>query len=241
VKVAHSGFGATAAMSAAPISIAAQPLAGTTSFTQFDYQAPGIVIFGVLIEVSSISQVLAGESDRGTLNRLKLSKMRSSDLFIGSSIPWMFVAALQVIILFGVAVMLGFHWQGGIVSLLFAIVIGVLAGIASIALGLLVAAFARTERQAGNLGLLFAVPISFLTGAFFPLPKVYVGTLFGQPVQIFEIFPWFNAANALRSVLVFGTGIGAVAYDIALIIIPTIILFLIGIVAFSRTRLEAQE
>jgi ABC-2 type transport system permease protein len=241
-QIAGAGLGnATAVAPSSLVSAVSQPLAGTTSFTAFDYQAPGLVVFALLIEVTSIAGVLAGEVERGTLDRLKLSKMRSYDLFVGSTLPWTVVAAIQVVILFGVAVAIGFHWQGGPISLFYAIVIGVLAAIASIALGLLLAAFAKTEKQASNLGVLIAVPLSFLTGAFFTLPKVYIGTLFGQPFQIYDILPWTQAIYALRSILVFGTGIEAVTYNIVMIIITTTILFIVGIIAFSRTRLRAQK
>ena len=76
---------------------------------------------------------------------------------------------------------------------------------------------------------------------FFLLPKVPVWTLFGQPFQIYNVLPWTCAINALRSVLVFGTGINAVAYDVVLIIIPTIVLFIIRVVALSRTLLSRKN
>jgi ABC-2 type transport system permease protein len=85
------------------------------------------------------------------------------------------------------------------------------------------------------------VPPSFLTGDFFPLPKVSVWTLFGQPFQIYNVLPWTRAINALRSVLIFGTGIKAVTHDVVLIIVPTIVLFIIGVVALFRTRPRAQK
>jgi len=58
------------------ISAAVQPLTGTRSLTYFDYQAPGLIVFALLLQVSSVAQDLARETDRGTLTRLKLSNMR---------------------------------------------------------------------------------------------------------------------------------------------------------------------
>jgi hypothetical protein len=75
----------------------------------------------------------------------------------------------------------------------------------------------------------------------FPLPKVSVWTLFGQPFQIYNVLRRTRAINALRSALIFGTGIKAVTHDVVLIIVPTIVLFIIGVVAFFRTRPRAQK
>ncbi|MBU2565452.1 MAG: ABC transporter permease, partial [Candidatus Thermoplasmatota archaeon] len=97
---------------------------GTESFTVFDYQAPGIIVFALLMMVPAVAGSLARESEKGTLERLKLSKMKSFDLLFGTLIPWSLVASVQVIILFLVALLMGFHWQGGNFSLILAIGIG---------------------------------------------------------------------------------------------------------------------
>jgi hypothetical protein len=75
----------------------------------------------------------------------------------------------------------------------------------------------------------------------FPLPKVSVWTLFGPPFQIYNVLRRTRAINALRSALIFGTGIKAVTHDVVLIIVPTIVLFIIGVVALFRTRPRAQK
>jgi len=77
--------------------------------------------------------------------------------------------------------------------------------------------------------------------AFFLLSNVSVRALFGQPFQIYNVLPGTCAINAPRSVLVFGTGIKAVAYDVVLIIISTIVLFIIRVVALSRTLLSRKN
>lgn len=72
-------------------------------------------------------------------------------LMFGSLIPWSLVVVVQVIILLVVAVAIGFHWQGGLNSTLLAILVGVIGGIASIALGMIIAAFVTSVSQATNL------------------------------------------------------------------------------------------
>ncbi|NOR77396.1 MAG: ABC transporter permease [Methanophagales archaeon] len=216
-------------------------IAGTESFTTFDYQAPGIIVFALLLLVVGVAGTLAGEVEHGTLERLKITKMKSFDLLFGTLIPWALIAIAQVFILFLVAIAMGYHWQGGITNIALAIAIGIIGGISSISLGLLVAAFSRSEKHAENLGMLVAVPMSFLVGAFFTLPRAVIGDFWGKTFQAYDVLPWTHTVNALRSVLTFGSGLGDVVYDITMMIILTVILFVLGVICFSKTRLRAEE
>ncbi len=215
-----------------------KPIPGTESFTIFDYQAPGIIVFALLMMVPAVAGSLARESEKGTLERLKLSKMKSFDLLFGTLIPWSLVASVQVIILFLVALLMGFHWQGGTFSLILAIGIGIIGGVASISLGLLVAAFVKSEKHATTLSPIIAVPMSFLVGAFFPLPKAVIGYINGKGFQIYDVLPWTHTVNALRSVLTFGDY--DVSYYIIMMSVLTAILFISGVMCFSKNRLKAE-
>ncbi|MGB8371894.1 MAG: ABC transporter permease [Halobacteriota archaeon] len=222
------------------ISAAVQPLTGTRSLTLFDYQAPGLIVFALLMQVSSVAQDLTRESDRGTLGRLKLSNMRSFDLLFGTLLTWILIAVAQILLLLGVAIALGFSWAGGANSIGLALLVGIIGGIASISLGLLLAAFTTNERQAAQLGVLIAVPVFFLTGSFFPLPNEILGTAFGTTFQVYDLLPWTQVADALRQILVFGSGFGDVAAYVGFAIVLTAILFVIGVIFYSLVRLRPE-
>jgi ABC-type multidrug transport system permease subunit len=215
-------------------------VSGTEAFTTFDYQAPGIIVFALLLLVVGVAGTLAREVEHGTLERLKITKMKSFDLLFGTLIPWALVAIAQVFILFLVAIAMGYHWQGGITTIALAIMIGIIGGISSISLGLLVAAFSKSEKHAENLGVIVAVPMSFIVGAFFPLPRAVIGEFFGRTFQAYDVLPWAHTVNALRSVLTFGSGLGDVVYEIAMMLVLTVILFVLGVICFSKTRLRAE-
>ncbi|HYA32451.1 MAG TPA: ABC transporter permease [Candidatus Bathyarchaeia archaeon] len=222
------------------VSAVVQPLTGARSFTYFDYQAPGLIVFALLLQVSSVAQDLAREADRGTLARLKMSNMRSFDLLFGTLLTWIVIAVVQILLLFGVALAVGFKWAGGSNSIALAVFIGIIGGIASISLGLLLAAFATNERQAAQLGVLIAIPVSFLTGAFFPLPNEPLGTAFGTSFQVYDLLPWTQVADAIRQVLVFGSSLSDVAIYVVFAIVLTAILFVIGVISYARVRLRSE-
>jgi len=217
------------------------PLSGTQSFSLFDYLVPGLIVFGILLQVSIITTSLTREIQTGTLNRLKLSKMRSFDLLLGTFILWLLITIIQVLVLIIVAIVLGYKWQGDVSSLGLATIIGIIAGMASISLALLIAAFVTNERQAGSLSAMIAVPMAFLAGTFMPLPKEAIGQFNGRTYQIYDILPWTHAITALRSVLTYGSGVnGDVIFEVRSLIILASILFVVGVVTFSRVRLRAE-
>lgn len=213
-----------------------EPIEGTQNFTSFDFIAPGMIVFAILLLATTVAANFTREVESGTLARLKLSKMKGFDLMFGGLIPWSLVVVVQVIILLVVAVAIGFHWQGGLNSILLAILVGVIGGIASIALGMIIAAFVTSVSQATNLGTLITVPASFLVGAFFPLPDVEI---FGIPFNAF--LPWTHILDALRSTLTYGGGWNDISYSVAVSLVLTVILFAIGVILFSKNRLKSEN
>lgn len=218
-----------------------EAIAGTETYITFDFMAPGMMVFAILLLATTVAASLAREVEKGTLARLKLTKMRSFDLLLGGLIPWSLIAAAQVVILLIVAILIGFHWQGGVNSIFLAVIVGILGGIASVALGMIIAAFVKTDRQAANLGTLITVPTSFLVGAFFQLPQIELGNLFGHHVLIYDVLPWTHVLNALRSVLIFGGGWDSISYQVGWIIVLTAVIFTAGVFLFSWTRLRPEN
>jgi ABC-type multidrug transport system permease subunit len=214
------------------VSVDVESVSGTRAFTAFDYQAPGIIVFGLLMGSIGVAGALSRETEAQTLSRLKVSLMRPFDLLFGTLLPWALLAVAQLLILFGVALAMGFHWVGGTSSLLIAVLIGFIAGLACISLGLLVAAFSKSESHATNLGIMISVPISFLVGAFFPLPA-------GAGTVTFFL-PWRQACTALISVLTSGASLQQVMPNITAMIIETAILFTLGVIVFAKIRLKAE-
>ena len=193
------------------VSVDVESVSGTRAFTIFDYQAPGIIVFGLLMGSIGVAGTLARETETQTLSRLKVSLMKPFDLLFGTLLPWTLLAVAQLLILFGVALAMGFHWVGGASSLLIAVLIGFIAGVACISLGLLVAAFSKSESHATTLGMLVSVPLSFLVGAFFPLPS--------QAEAVTVFLPWRQACTALISVLTYGAQLQDVMPNITAMIL----------------------
>jgi ABC-2 type transport system permease protein len=218
-----------------------QPIAGTLSFSPFDYMVPGLIIVSILAQVSLVSASLVRDIERGTLDRLKLSIARAFELLFGTFLAWTLVTVGQVPILIAAATGLGYRYAGGSLSSLgLAMVIGVIAGMASIALALLIASVAKSEMQALELGAIVTLPVAFLGGAFFPLPPQVID-FWGMTFSVYDVLPWTHAISALRSVLTYGTGLSAdIVFQITWLIVLTAILFVVAVVCYSRVRLRPE-
>ena len=129
-----------------------RPIAGTQSFSLFDYMVPGLIIVAILMQVSLVSGSLVRDIERGTLDKLKLSKVRAIDLLFGTFLMWTLVTIVQVPMLIAVATGLGYKYSGSLSSLGLAVVIGVIAGMASIALALLIALFCKERNASAGTG-----------------------------------------------------------------------------------------
>ena len=219
-----------------------QSIPGTQSLSLFDYTVPGLIAFTILLQVNVISRNLVRDAERGLLDRIKLAKVSAFHLMFGQFLTWTLVTSAQVIIFVAVAIAFGYHYQGDLSSLGLAVLIGVIAGMASISLALLIASFAKTEQQASTLSTLIAVPLSLLAGAFIPLPRQVLGELSGRTFQVYDLLPWTHAVSALRSVLTYGSGLSAdVLFQIISLAVLTAILFAVGVRAYSRVRLGAEK
>jgi ABC-2 type transport system permease protein len=220
-----------------------EAIVGVSTLSVFDYQVPGLMVFAILMGITGVAVTLTVEVHNKTLERLKITKMRAFDLMFGTLIPFTALSALQILILFFVALLMGYHWHpAGNPG--FAILIGMLAAIASVALGLILASFAKNENQAATLGPMIAVPTAFLTGAFFPLPKVMLTDNFfgtGKPFYLFDWLPWTQASYAIMQILTFGKPITALYFELVLMIILIVIFFTIGVVLYSKKRLKSSD
>ena len=218
------------------------PVAGTGSGTMFDAVVPGLIVFTLLLQMSIVASSIVRDIETGMLDRLKLSKIRAFDQLSGTFLAWTLITVGQIILLIIVALAFGYHYQGGFSALGLAVLIGMIAGMASISMALVIASFAKNDVQAMLLGAMIATPLGFMAGAFLPLPQQVLAEFAGQTYITWDVLPWTWAVTALRSVLTYGSGLSAdVVFDIAWLIFLTAVLFVLGVAIYSRTRLRTQR
>ena len=193
-----------------------------SSSSLFDIYAPGLIVFAILMTITVVASNVASEEESGMIKRLKLSKMKTIDYVVGNLISWSFVAVL-----------VGFRWEGGIYTLVLACIVGIVTTFSSVAVALIIVAFSKNAKQASSISPIVAVPLSFIAGAFIPLPDCVIATINNQQIQIYEILPWNQAITAIRQVLTYGQGLDAIFMNL-IILIMGIILLAISVLLFNR-------
>jgi ABC-2 type transport system permease protein len=137
---------------------------------------------------------------------------------------------------------MGYHYNPD-ANLGLAILMTIIGALASVALGLILASLVKNEDQAGNIAPAVCVPLSFLTGAFFPMPVViltdnFLGT--GRSFELFDWLPWTQCSKGLAKVLTYGATFDEVALDLGLMAFFTAIFFIAGVILYHNRRLRAE-
>jgi ABC-2 type transport system permease protein len=205
---------------------------------EFDYYAPGMMVFALLMIIPQTAMLVGRELRWGTLRRLRLSGVRAWELLLGISLAQMVVAVIQVIVVFLSALALGYNNNG---SLILAIFIGLAISLSAVGMGLIVACFIENDSQAVNFGSTVTMVQVFVSGAFFPLPPLTVFTLLRHPISLFDIFPASHGMLALQQVLNDGAGLVAIGFRLAAIVFLSCLTFAVGVFMFHRLKMGRES
>jgi len=219
------------------VRIVEEPIFALGPRTEFDLYAPGMILFGLLMIIPQTAMLVAREVRWGTLRRLRLTRLDAGDLLGGISLTQMAVAVVQVILVFGVALALGFNNQG---SLLLAIVVGLAISLSAIGLGLIVACFVENDGQAINVGSTVMMILVFFSGAMYQLPPLTVFTVADHQIGIFGLFPATHGFLALQQVLTYGAGLREIAFRLGLTVALSLLTFALGVFVFQRLKMRDQ-
>lgn len=205
------------------------------SASDFGLGVTSAIVFGTLFLVITTATAVVRERTARTLDRLRLTRVRSHQLLGGVALGQLAVAAVQVPLVFGVALACGFRPAG---SLGLAMVITGLLCVAAVGLGLLVACVARNDVDAVNFGSAVAVPVAFLSGSLLPMPGIPVFTAAGRTVEAFDFLPATHGVEAMRHVLLYGEGPAAIRYELLAMTTLTAVVFGAGVLLYQRLRLR---
>ena len=193
------------------------------------YMLPGIM--GLILTMTMVmitSMAIVRERERGTLEQLLVTPLRTWELLVGKLVPYILVGYVQttVSLLVGLGIF-GIPLRG---SLLLLYALTTLFIIASLTLGLMISTVSRTQMQAMQMSFLVFMPSVLLSGFIFPreaMPPIFY--------WISALFPMTYYVDILRGIILKGSGL-SVLYPQALALTAFIAAtFGIAIKKFSRT------
>jgi ABC-2 type transport system permease protein len=134
-----------------------------TMGTFFAYLFPGLTVMFIFFIVPMSSQSLLSERETGTLRRLLTAPIPHGSILAGKTLSFMLLACIQVVVVFAVAGLLFDTPLGH--SALGLVLLTLVVAFNAAALGMLVAALAKTAKQADSIGLILAFLLAGLGGA----------------------------------------------------------------------------
>lgn len=220
-----------------PIPFAEEPLGASAARTEFEVYVPGLLVFATMMMMFTVAMTVVREAENGTLRRLQVACVRSFDLLGGMSAAMVLIGVIAVILAVATAWALGFRSQG---PMWVAVVVGAMTSLSIVGVGLIIASLSRTVTQAFLIANFPLALFMFFSGAVFPVPRMTLFTVAGRAIGLYDILPPTHAVVALNKVLTMGAGLGDVMYELAALLILSVVYFSAGVWLFSRTHLRAD-
>lgn len=183
------------------------------------FNIPGVI--GMILSfITSIltATTIVRERERGTIEQLIVTPIRSWELIAGKLLPYVILGFVETF-----EVLLIGHWWFGVPIRGSAALIIVTSGLflmSSLGIGLFASTMANTQQEAMMTVMMFNLPMIFLSGFFFPIaamPKFLQIVSYAIPLRYYLII--------IRSLLIKGVGLVAIQNEvIALVIFGSVIM-----------------
>jgi ABC-2 type transport system permease protein len=190
--------------------------------------APGIVLVGFVMLMFSSAMILSRDRESALFSRLLTAPLRSSDFVAAYSLPYLPVAIIQGVVVFGIGAFLGMEVNGSL-GLVF-LVLFVMA-IFYIGLGMILGSLLSVGPLSGAYTAVLLLTI--FGGAWFDL-----GEIGGVFQTVGNALPFAHGLDATRAVMADGAGFGAIATDFYWVLGYALVAFALAVVVFKRRMVE---
>ena len=207
----------------------------SASINDFDMLVPGILIVSLIMLMFTASIAFVSEVENKTIIRLKLSKITSFEFLTGISAVQLFIGVISVILTLLTAIMLGFHYTGSFLIMIF---IASLTSLSIISFSLIISAITKSANEVLVVGNFPMFLFMFFTGAAFPLKSNALFTIAGYSINIQSLMTPTHAISALNKTLIMDMNFMSIIPEIISIIALTIFYFIIGAILFNRRHLK---
>ena len=214
-----------------PLSVDIRPVDPAANRSEFDLYVPALLVLAVIMVLFTAAASLIKEVDKGTMVRLALSRLTTTELLAAITLNQMLIGTVAVLLSYAAAVSVGYRAQGPLAAML---VVSALATVSVVAISVLVAAFMRTIFELLTVGCFPFFILMFFSDAMVPLPKIPLFHVAGNVVNASDILPTSLAVRALNRILNDGAGLAGVWFEMTGIAVLTAVYFAAGLALFRR-------
>jgi len=220
---------AGAALSAMPSVTLAARVLYNPNLESRRFTIPGLVALimqNITVMLTAFS--LVREKERGTIEQLIVTPIRSSELIIGKLIPYIVIGYAGFLFSLGLCIFWFGIWPAGSLWLLLAL--GALFVICSLMIGMLISTVSKNQLQAMLAMIVIMLPSILLSGFIFPreaMPPVIA--------QLGLLFPITYFLDIIRGIVLKGVGADMMVDEILLLTGICALLFSVTIVRFRKS------
>lgn len=186
----------------------------------------GVILTTTMVMLTAVA--IARERERGTLEALIVSPVRSYELMIGKLVPYVAVGYVQVTLILAAGHLVFDVPFRGSLPLLYALSFVFIA--ANLALGLVFSTLAKTQQQAMQMSFFFLLPNILLSGFAFPWEGM------PRPAQLLsELLPLTHYLRIVRGITLKGAEFGDVSLELL-----SMTMILVGFVTLASLRFRKK-
>jgi ABC-2 type transport system permease protein len=199
---------------------------GSASYIEF--MAPGMMMMTVMMSVmTGLPGAITQERQMGTLDGVMVAPVSRLSIILGKTLAQMARGLLQGCIILLLAIgLFGVTIQGNLLLVFGLLLLGVYS---FVGLGIALTSLAKDQETAIMIMMTIMFPMMFLSGIFFPV-KMMPG--FMQTISNF--LPLTYAADAMRKVMVLGSGITQISTDLLILVVFGAVMLAIAVPLFKR-------
>jgi ABC-2 type transport system permease protein len=185
-----------------------------------------MILFQTGVNLTALA--IVKEKERGTMEQLIVTPIRSWELILAKIIPYILVSFANTILIMAIGSLLfGVPLRGSLL-LLFALVGVYLLPI--LGLGLLISTAAETQQQAQLMTMPILLPSMMLSGVFFPISSLPMFLQFFS-----NILPLTYFIYILRSILIKGVGLDMIIPQVVTLMVFAVILLGLAAMRFRKS------
>ena len=186
----------------------------------------GLILQNITIMLTAFA--LVREKERGTIEQLIVTPIRSAELILGKLVPYVIIGFMGF--LFALSLCIFWFGVGVSGSLALLLLLGFLFVYCSLSIGMLISTFANNQMQAMMVMVLVMLPSILLSGFIFPreaMPAVIAAVSYAMPLTYF--------LDIIRGIMLKGVGLSYLWKDVLVLFLFTITILTIAVLRFKKS------
>jgi ABC-2 type transport system permease protein len=220
-----------------PLEFETEILSDFGSISDFDLYIPALLALALMMLMFTAAATLIKEKDKGTIARLRISNMTTTEWLSAVSLTQVIIGMVAVGLSYLTAIAFGYRTEGSLPALA---VVSALSGVAMIAISVLVASLLRTIFDLMTIGCFPFFILMFFSGGMFPIPALKLFALGGYTIHVNDLLPTTHTITAYGKILNHGARLDDLIFEMGAILILSVFYFASGIWLFTKRHMRAK-